>query len=341
MAEAGGRAILSPSGGDHLRQLDLEDRNLRAAVDLALATGDVESGMRIMSGSWRWFHQRGRLREGRALLGQLLERPAEVDLRVRIAALAADGGLAYWMDDFPGARAAYEERLRLASATGDPSLEADAHYDLGFMSMVGGEERALRSHEERALELYTALGNEAGMARAHQALVLATFLAGEYDEAARLETGNLEAFRSRGSPYQVADSLTLLSAVSWRQGDPATAWDRIRDGLSLFVEADSVSGLARVLGMASIIQLANGDGEFGARLAGATYRLVREKGRDAGPGQGPPSARSRRAGSGPPGDASGPPSCWPRARRWRSRTWWRPCGTRPCPGQAPEGTAAS
>ena len=278
MAEAGGRAFLSPSGGDHLRQLDLEDRNLRAAVDLTLATGDVESGMRIMSGSWRWFHQRGRLREGRALLGQLLERPAEVDVRVRIAALAADGGLAYWMDDFPGARAAYEERLSLASATGDPSLEADAHYDLGFMSMVGGEERELRSHEERALELYTALGNEASMARAHQALVLATFLAGEYDEAARLETGNLEAFRSRGSPYQVADSLTLLSAVSWRQGDPATAWDRIRDGLSLFVEADSVSGLARVLGMASIIQLANGDGEFGARLAGATYRLVREKG---------------------------------------------------------------
>ena len=30
--------------------------------------------------------------------------------------------------------------------------------------------------------------------------------------------------------------------------------------------------------MASIIQLADGDGEFGARLAGATYRLVREKG---------------------------------------------------------------
>ena len=30
--------------------------------------------------------------------------------------------------------------------------------------------------------------------------------------------------------------------------------------------------------MAAIIQLADGDREFGARLAGATYRLVREKG---------------------------------------------------------------
>ncbi len=197
---------------------------------------------------------------------------------MRIAALAADGGLAYWMDDFPGARAAYEERLRLASTTGDPLLEADAHYDLGFMSMVGMEERSLRSHEERALELYTALGNEAGMAMAHQALVLATFLAEEYDEAARLETANLEAFRRRGSERQVADSLTLLSAVSWRQGDAAAAWGRVCEGFKLFVEVDSASGLARVIGMASIIQLADGDGEFGARLAGATYRLVREKG---------------------------------------------------------------
>ena len=278
MAEAAGRAVLTPSGEAHLRQLDLEDRNLHAAVDLSLATGDVASGLRIMSGAWRWFHQRGRLREGRALLAQLLERPVEGDVRVRIAALSADGGLAYWMDDFPGAKAAYEERLQLASTTGDPLLEADAHYDLGFMAMVGMEERSLRAHEERALELYTALGNEAGMAMAHQALVLATFLAAEYDEAARLETANLEAFRRGGSERQVADSLTLLSAVAWRQADPVTAWNRVRESLRLFVEVDNASGLARSIGMASIIQLADGDGDFGARLAGATYRLVREKG---------------------------------------------------------------
>ena len=278
IAEAAGRAVLAPSGESHLRQLDLEDRNLHAAVDLSLATGDIESGLRIMSGSWRWFHQRGRLREGRALLAQLLARSragrhpgADCGARRGRRPRVLDGRL-------PGARAAYEERLRLATTTGDPLLEADAHYDLGFMSMVGMEERSLRTHEERAIELYTALGNENGMAMAHQALVLATFLAGEYDEAARLETANLEAFRRRGSEQQVADSLTLLSAVSWRQGDAAAAWGRVCEGLKLFVEVDSASGLARVIGMASIIQLADGDGEFGARLAGATYRLVREKG---------------------------------------------------------------
>ena len=104
---------------------------------------------------------------------------------------------------------------------------ADAHYDLGFLSMVAHEEERLRAHEERALALYTAAGHEEGVIRARQALVLALFLAGDYEAARELE---------------------------------------------------SASGLVRALGMASIILLTNGDAELGARVAGATYRLVSEKG---------------------------------------------------------------
>ena len=33
----------------------------------------------------------------------------------------ADGGLAYWMEDWTGCIARYEERLALAEGTGDPS----------------------------------------------------------------------------------------------------------------------------------------------------------------------------------------------------------------------------
>ena len=49
-----------------MRRIDHEDRNLRAAVDWALARGDTETGLRIIGRTWRWFQQRGRLREGRA-----------------------------------------------------------------------------------------------------------------------------------------------------------------------------------------------------------------------------------------------------------------------------------
>jgi hypothetical protein len=49
-------------------------------------------------------------------------------------------------------------------------------------------------------------------------------------------------------------------------------------GLTWFSSNDNASGLARTIGMAAIIALESLDPETGARLTGATYRIVREKG---------------------------------------------------------------
>jgi predicted ATPase/class 3 adenylate cyclase len=276
-ADEAGASILGQSGEATMRRIDREERNLRAAIDWSLAHHEYDIGLRIIGWTWRWYQQRGRLREGRGLLAQLLAAP-DGDPRVRIVGLAAEGSLAYWMDDFAAAGPAYEERLALATASGDPVLMADAHYDVGFLSMVAHEGDLLREHEQLALDLYVAAGHEDGAIRARQGLVLAVFLAGDYDEALDLESQNLDAFNRRGSQFEVADSLTLLSAISWRLGDVPLAWRRASEGLRFFWGTDSASGLVRNLGMAAIIQLASGDPELGARIAGATYRLVREKG---------------------------------------------------------------
>ena len=234
--------------------------------------------MRIVGSTWRWFQQRGRLREGRALLAQLLPRSADQPVEVRIAGLTADGGLAYWMVDFGGARLAYEQRLELARSTGDASTMADAHYDLGFLSMVAQDGPQLLEHEQRALELYERAGRPDAMVRARQGLVLAHYLSGDFDQARDLELQNNDGFRQAGSAFEVADSAVLLSAIFLRLGEPAAAWTRMAEGMRLFAEIDLASGLARSLGMASIIQLQSGDPEFGARLAGTTMELIREKG---------------------------------------------------------------
>jgi predicted ATPase/class 3 adenylate cyclase len=278
IAEAAGQGILAAKGEASLRRLDREDHNVRAAIDWSLANDRPGLGLRITGSIWRWYQQRGRLREGRGLLAQLLARPGDVDVRLRIAGLAAEGGLAYWMDDFPGARAAYEERLGLATGTGDPMLMADAHYDLGFLSMVAQEGEQLREHEQRALDLYAAAGAADAVVRARQALVLGVFLAGDYEAARELEGQNLEAFRRTGSQFQIADSMTLLSAVEYSIGDPATSWQRMVDGLRFFASTDSASGLARGLGMAAIVLFRYGDPELAARVAGATYELIRAMG---------------------------------------------------------------
>lgn len=277
LAESLGRILLVAGGQAAIRRLDREDPNLRAALDRAIVARDPAIGLRLIGPTWRWFQQRGRLREGRALLAQLLELPSPEDPLVRIAGLVAEGGLAYWMNDFEPATAAYRERLALAERLGDPVLVADAHYDLGFMSVVSQDVAGVREHEQLALDLYTQARYEEGMNRARQALVLGVFLGGDYARARELEGQNLDAFTRAGAAYQVADSQTLQSAIAYRLGEPELAWHRMQEGLTFFAANDNASGLARSFGMAAIIELEYGDVELGARLAGATHKLVREK----------------------------------------------------------------
>jgi hypothetical protein len=274
-AQAAGDTIFAHGADAALVKLDVEDGNVHAAVAWAIENREPDLGLRILGSVWRWLQQRGRIREPRALLARLLALPSG-DPRLRIVGLAAEGGLAYWMRDFDAATSAYEERLALAIGTGDDLLLADAHYDLGFIGMVRKDEAMLRAHEERALALYTALGHEEGMVRARQAIVLAVFLGGDYLLAQALEAENLAAFRRRDSPLQVADSLTLMSAMEWRRGDRAAAWACAAEALAMFTAVGSMPGMSRGLVMAAIIQLSDGDPELGTRLAGAAYHLAAE-----------------------------------------------------------------
>jgi hypothetical protein len=146
------------------------------------------------------------------------------------------------------------------------------------MFMVAQDPDGLRQHEQEAFDLYVATGQENGVLRARQALGLAVFLGGDYERALELESENLAAFRAAGSWYQVADSMTFHAGVYFRGGKPATSWEFVQDGLRWFAENDNQSGIARALGMAAIVALTYGDAELGARLAGATYEIVREKG---------------------------------------------------------------
>jgi predicted ATPase/class 3 adenylate cyclase len=276
LADIGSR-ILGLQGPDAIERLDAEVYNLRAACDFGLQRDIDEIPLRILASTWRWFQQRGFLREARGILQPLLAHQG-IEPRLRIGALAAEGGLAYWMNDIEACAAAYRERLELAEATGDKQLIADAHYDVGFLYVVGNDPQRLLEHEQLALYLYESLGAESGAMWARQALGLGKFLVGDYAQARDMEMKNHAVFRARGSPFQVADSMTFLAGVNFRLGEPETAWRWILQALDFFAEHDNASGIARSLGMAAIILVEDGDVELGTRVTGATFELSRQKG---------------------------------------------------------------
>ncbi len=276
LGDIGGR-IQGPYGTQAIERLDAEIYNLRAACDFGLRHERDEIPLRILAATWRWFQQRGFLREARGVLQPLLAHPG-IEPRVRIGALAAEGGLAYWMNDFDACLAAYGERLGLAQAIGEAPLLADAEYDVGFLSLIDKDPVGLLDHEQRALDLYQALGDDGGAMRARQAVGLAHFLNGEYARAQEFELVNQEEFRRKGSEFLVADSQTFLAGVNFRLGEPAISWQWMLDGLEFFAGHDNASGVARSLGMAAILLVNYGDVELGARITGATYELSNQKG---------------------------------------------------------------
>ena len=265
-----------------MRRLDREERNLRAAVDWALAhddTDDRAADHRRRPGAG--IQQRGRLREApcaaRAAPRRIeRRRPPGADRRAggRRQPRVLDGRL------HAAARAAYEERLELATASGDPV--AHGRRALRRRVPVDGRQRGRPAPGARAAGARPVPGGRPRgrrrSARARRSCSPCSWPA----TTARRSTSrpqNLEAFSREGSEFEVADSLTLLSAISWRLGDVALAWRRASRGAAAVLgHATARRGSSRNLGMAAIIQLADGDPELGARIAGATYRLVREKG---------------------------------------------------------------
>ena len=186
IADEAGAAILGQSGEATMRRLDREDRNLRAAIDWSLAHDEPDIGLRIIGATWRWFQQRGRLREGRGLLGAAARRARRTTRACGSSAWPPRAASPTGWTTSPPRAPPTRSDSRSPTATGDPILMADAHYDLGFLSMVAQRQAdLLREHEQLALDLYLAAGHEDGAIRARQALVLAVFLARRLRRGAR------------------------------------------------------------------------------------------------------------------------------------------------------------
>ena len=276
LAEEAGPHLTGTTADLWLDRLRHDQPNLRAAIRWSLSVGEPEVGLRIVAAAWRFWQLSSQLTEGAAWCEELLAHSAGSDPGVRVGALSAQGGIAYWANEFATARSAYAERLRLAEELGDARAVAEAHYDLGFMGVVDEDIAFLQEHETIALDMFERLGNLEGVVRARQALVLVSFLRGGYAEARALETLNLAEFEKRGSRLRVMDSLMLLAVASIFSDDLPAGRDYLTrsDRLTSGVLTSQIAGLV----VSSHLALRAGLDEDAARLAGAADAVTMETG---------------------------------------------------------------
>ena len=128
---ANGRA----PGSDRARWLDRFERATTTSGSRSSAPSMTTTSTTVCSSRpplWRFWYQRGYLREGRAWLQLLLAMQPGAAPSGDGQGIRSPGGLAYWLSDAVTAQASYEAAARLARELGDRDAEAGALYNLAF-----------------------------------------------------------------------------------------------------------------------------------------------------------------------------------------------------------------
>jgi tetratricopeptide (TPR) repeat protein len=255
-----------------LERLELEVDNLRAALDWAEATGNVETGLRTAAAIWRFWQQRGRLSEGRDRLERLLAMPSAPD-DVRARALGALGGIAYWQNDSPVTRASYEEAVDIARAVGDSSLLARALSNLSFIPFMEHDPGRAESILREGLAAAEQAGDRVLVADIWTGMAFLEFSRGRHAEGIDLRRRAIELDRQEGDGWKVTENLIGLAMMSRSAGDVEAARVHLREALGMLSKAKDTISMPGALNAFALVAIDDGIPERAARLVGAAARI--------------------------------------------------------------------
>ncbi|HEY5903621.1 MAG TPA: helix-turn-helix domain-containing protein, partial [Anaerolineales bacterium] len=151
LAAQAGPALEGGDLGDWHRRLELEEENLRLALQWLKENRETESLLRLAGSIWRYWQRQGNLSEGRLWLEAGLAAGTDVPAEVRANSLWADVWLAYHQGDYAHASAQSAEYLDLARELGDPLHLRNALTGLGVTAVAQGR------HEEGVAHLRESL----------------------------------------------------------------------------------------------------------------------------------------------------------------------------------------
>jgi predicted ATPase/class 3 adenylate cyclase len=279
--EASGH-IMGSSKREWLDRLEEDHDNLRAAIGWAIEAGTAEVALRLIARLWRFWQMRGYLAEGVERATAVLTMPGAGDHPVLLAdTLDAAAGLAYWQADTARSRAWYDQEIAQRRALGDRPGLAGALYSQSFTYSYAAGETATDQEEARALisealGIYEELGDALGMARCKWALANVAWVLEDHEGALDLATDALVTFREQDDRFMIGWTTYTTALYHLRLGGPESldqAEGRLAESLTIFAEADDVSGYALVLDAFAFLAHIRGDEERAARISGAVANL--------------------------------------------------------------------
>ncbi len=267
-----------------LDQLELEHDNLRAALRWAIDAGHAGDGLRLVGALWRFWHLRGHLDEGRRWAKEILALPASSERTPeRAKALTALGGVAYWQEDLPAARRAYQEALAISRELGDRLAEAEGLYNMAYPPAYEGDMPAAVAMVKEARRMFEALGIQRGVADTIWLLAIVARLEGDTPTARARAEESLRLHREAGDRFGITDALHVLGRIALAQGDLATAGSCFLEALEYDEQVENRTGMGIVLDNLAAKASAEGRHLAGVRLAGASEAIKEAAGGHAPP----------------------------------------------------------
>ena len=285
LAQALAPHLTGADAGRHLDRLELELGNLRAAIEWALAEGDVRIAVEMGSALWRFWQMRGHLREGERLMRRVLELPdIAADPQLHVAALDAAGGIAYWQADAPRANALYGQALAIRRAIGDLPGVAEELYNLSMANGVGlmGDADVAREAARESLDISRRLGDVRGQARALWSLGQTEAASGDVDAAEPSLLEAVQLFERVGDRFMLAWSQYSMGVQDFRRRRYDDARHRWTDALRRFVAGRDMTGYELLIDTFSWLAFAEGDKPTAMRLAGLIDALRERTGSGLG-----------------------------------------------------------
>jgi predicted ATPase/class 3 adenylate cyclase len=252
-----------------------EHDNLRAALRWSLQHGERETGLRLAAAIWRFWMQRGHLREGRDWFERLLP-PADeadtMDAGVLAAAHTAVGGIVYWQHDLDDAEAHYLAAQDLDRAHNRADRLGDDLYNLAFIAVLRGDFETGRRRFVESGELFAAAGQPERLADTTAARGAMEMRAGSLEVARDLLEEGRRMHLEQGNKARITDNTMVLSNVYFQLGEASKAREYVRLALAGIREMNDLARLPLVLDLAMAMALGEGRPADALRLAGAAAR---------------------------------------------------------------------
>ncbi len=246
-----------------LRQLEVEQGNIRAALGWLIEQEEADLSLRLAGACWRFWFMRGYYGEGYRWLEAALGLPqANQRTAPRAKALCGAGWLSSFLHgDAVSTRALLEESVAFFRELGDKGGLSEALSEFAEGVLRRDDTTAARALFEECAALAREAGDPWLLAMALRTLgwFLYEYAPGEAERAVRLLEESTALSRELGDAVGLSRVLTTLTRVALAQGRVERAAVLAQENLTVARAVDSQTDVVDVLNSAAIATLFQGD----------------------------------------------------------------------------------